>query len=1495
MFVIPQESAVVFRSSPALPSPQEETKLSTVPNEAIIPSDGSATEPEVHTPLPETPPVSDAELTERARLLVESWQTVAPNPESNREPGLTERLKALTLRLDQTLGAARERHAGKDLTPELELLESSRALEGALKSTDSAVSAMQEFPQIRLNNACIPRIILLAIAYIDHTHGIWSAPSFQLYVEEVQRKHTLLLGEVLLAPPALKLAQLEYILDRANEMFAGNKRVPIEQSPLSGPIHSLRRLNQFEWRALLESITSFDHILRQDPVGVFSRMEDETRHTYHRRVAQLACYSDCSEVDTARAALDLCHLARSSNEQDPCCRERTQHIGYYLFAEGASALKRRIGYHPPTVEKLRDFVRRYNEDFYIIGIIVVSILLIIPISAPLVPHGSFVAVVCTLLLALIPVTQGAVELVNGLVLSMLKAESLPKVDFSRGVPAESTSMVVVPTLLLSESQVQELFDELEARYLSNEDLNIHFCLLTDLPDSSTQPPADENHPLVQKAIAHIGILNAKYAGGKGGSFLLLHRHRVFNVREGVWMGWERKRGKLLDLNKLLLREFDSFPIKAGPLHILERVRYVITLDSDTQLPRSTAARLIGTIAHPLNRAIVDSRSRTVTAGYGILQPRVGVSVSSASRSRLAAIYSGETGYDIYTRAVSDVYQDLFGEGIFAGKGIYEVSVLHQVLERRFPRNALLSHDLIEGAYVRAGLVSDIEIIDDYPSQHAAHTRRKHRWIRGDWQILRWLFAKVPDESGRLVPNPISVISQWKIFDNLRRSLVEPVTFLVLVLGYFVFPGGALFWSAVTVALMLLPSLAQLALDLARALFTLDAGAVRGAFSAWLGQVAFAFINLTFLAHQMLLSLDAIVRTLTRSFVSGQRLLQWETAAQSEANRTRNTLDGYLLISPVIAILIAAGLFLHHSHSLIAASPILFLWLIAPLVASWLNSPPRKSRTPLKEQDRNFLWRQALSLWRFYADFGGADNHWLIPDNVEEKGLHQVRKLSPTNLGMLLNARQAAYALGFLTIAEFAEATLGTLLTYQRIEKYRGHIYNWYQIETLEAIPPFTISTVDSGNLAASFYTLHGGALEMLSHPILQAKDFSLLDLNDNSQSLQARELEFRVDELFASPPPLLDSAFARDLETRRQALRSLIEFHLPWLLPEYAPLRRLGLPQFSEMPALQNAEQHIHRLTESLAVSSEDAGLETLVESLRDRLRFAAEKLKHLAEDMQRIIGLAEDSAEQMDFSFLFVESRQLLSIGYDGRQHELHAACYDLLASEARIATFLAVAKGDIPQRAWFQLDRSHVLVKGRAALLSWTGTMFEYMMPALWMRTFPDTLLTNSLEAVAHIQRDHVRRIPWGISESGFAKTDPQGRYGYQAWGIPKLALKYGAEDGPVISPYSTFLVIPILRNEALANLKRMAKLGWVGQYGFYEAADYTEGSEPQLVRSWMAHHQGMALLAVTNLLCNGIVQTWFHANPRVRAAELMLHEKALKQDTIRQLAERAEPTAA
>jgi cyclic beta-1,2-glucan synthetase len=1405
------------------------------------------------TGLPEEPTISETELRRHADELSRHLRAQVPGKS---QEGLERYFERLRKWLAARVPVWKQGTTTTELTPKLELVESARMFESVIPRGDSAAATYKDVPVADLEPAgLLPQIIHIAGSYLAAVDGIWSPRTLSIYIEQMQKHHPLRLREIELLPDALKLAQLEFLLNRADDAFAAGELPPIEQSPFSAPIHSLRRMNQIEWREILEPLVPFDSVLRLDPTGTFAKMEEETRAAYRLRIAELSRNSDTNEVQTAQVALELAQTASKAEYADQRMAQRKSHVGYYLFADGVRELKLRIGFRPTPMERLRELISTYNEEFYILGTFILALLLITAIISPLVPHHEFWPVMAALLLALLPATQGAVDLVNGIVTTMMKTEALPKLDFSKGIPQEASTLVVVPTLLLNERQVEDLVDELEARYLSNQDPHLHFALLTDLPDTAARPPQEDEGPLVDLAAHFIDDLNRKYADRNQGSFLLLHRHRVFNARQGVWMGWERKRGKLLDLNMLLEGEHDAFPRKVGPLGVLEHIRYVITLDSDTQLPRGTAARMIGTMVHPLNRAIIHPKLRIVTAGYGLLQPRVGVSVSSASRSRLSALYSGETGFDVYARAVSDAYQDLFGEGIFTGKGIYDVASFHSVLNHRFPKNALLSHDLIEGAYVRAGLVSDIEVIDDYPSHYSAHMKRKHRWVRGDWQILRWLFNTVPDEYGRLVVNPISTISRWKIIDNLRRSLIEPIAFLLFVFGWFFLPGGALYWTVAVLLVILLPGLVQLGFNVVRGLLKGSFAAFRDGLVTFVSSLSITLLNLIFLPHHMLLSLDAIVRSLVRLFLTGENLLDWETAAQSEASVGRGQLDMYLKLSPLISLTIAIGLALARPEALFPAAPILLLWALAPAVAAWVNSPPRTTEGPLKAADRDFLERQALLIWRYFAEFGGPENHWLIPDNVEEKEMFQVRKLSPTNLGMLLNARQAACEFGFFAPDRFAEATLGTLNTYEGLEKQRGHIYNWYDIATLQPIMPRIVSAVDSGNLAASFYSLHSGVLDMLKNPL----PLHVL----TSQAASGKTGDW-VDE---------------ELERCRRDWSRFIDEYAPWFQPRFETLFANEAKK-TEGLTLAKAAQFVTDLDQRLASST--GAQKQLADELRALLPEAKQKIILLRTHLEEIAARSNRYADAMQYGFLLVKSRNLLSIGYDGITGELYGACYDLLASEARMAFFLGVAKGDIPQEAWFRLDRSHILVKGRACLLSWTGTMFEFMMPALWMKPYANTLITRSLESAVQIQRDHVRGIPWGISESGFAKLDDSGRYGYQAWGIPQVALKYGAEDGPVISPYSSFLALPMLRDEAIENIRRMGNMGWVGSYGFYEAADYTTSREPRMVHSWMAHHQGMSLLAITNLLRDGAFQRWFHATPIVRAAELLLHEKPLSKES-------------
>lgn len=1445
--------------------------------------------------LPEEPSVSAEALRARAEELKAHLHPAKVHASDAFET----RLDRLRKRLGDRSQACRRLAQPGVLTPALEFLESSRMFEGVLTDAREAERSYEKLPFVAAGDDMVPRIVRVAEEYISAVKGVWSSASLEIFLGSIQGADPLLLREVYALPGALRVAQLEFVLDRGDEALTDGADPAIENSPFSAPIHSLRRLNQFEWPTLLERLLVFHHILADDPAGAYLVMDDESRESYRTRIAELAMRSDASEVEVASTAIHMAQEAAASPFEDARQQRRVTHVGYYLFEEGFVEFTPSIGYHPTLLERLRTTLRHHNEEVYILGIALLSVLLIAGFMVPVVPHSNFVAISITLLVALLPATQGAADLVNNTISALFPPRALPKLDYHDGIEEAAATLVVIPTLLLRESQVCGLFDEMEARFLANQDRRLHFALLTDLPDSQERPQQDDQNELVEQAVRLTNELNRKYDREKAGCFLLLHRHRVFNSRQGVWMGWERKRGKLLDLNRLLMGAFDSFPVKAGPLEVLRDVRYVITLDADTQLPRGTAARMVGAMHHPLNQAIVDPRTRTVKAGYGILQPRVGVSVASASRSRLAALFSGETGFDIYTRAVSDVYQDFFGEGIFTGKGIYDVAILHQVLDGRFPPNFLLSHDLIEGSYARAGLATDIEVIDDYPSHYSAHTRRKHRWVRGDWQIVQWLSGRVPDESGKPVPNPISLLSQWKIFDNLRRSLVEPVTFLLLVFGWFVLPGGARYWTLVLLTLLLLPVFVQLAFQLGRAAVNRSAAQVTGGFETFVASLGVNLLYIAFLPHQMLLSVDAIVRSLVRRFVTGKRLLEWETAAQSEENRERSTLDRYLQVSPLVALAVVWGLFSWHREALWSAGPVLALWISSPFLAGWLDSPPRRAARPLSTDQRRFLEEEALLIWRYFAEFGGEQNHWLIPDNVEERELFAVRKLSPTNLGMLLNARQAAVRLGFITLPEFALATRGTFATYERLAKWNGHIYNWYDIEALKPLAPRIVSTVDNGNLAASLYALHGGLLDVLKHPALGATPFAAIARMAGSErnfDSDARGLHEAVQWLVRQQ--IEGSTWKlQEAARRRSALLLYVEQYLPWMLPQYDAL--LAVPEFEApentvIPAPEHAAEYARAMAFRVAVlmqrEPENAPVRALAAELHQRLQTAAAAWETLAVQLTTLSQEAEQHADAMRFDLLFVPARQLLSIAYDVDAGQLHSACYDLLASEARIASFLAVAKGDIPQRAWFRLDRTHTLVKGHAALLSWTGTMFEYMMPALWTRSYPDTLLTRSLASCVAIQQKHVRRIPWGISESGYAQTDAQGRYAYQAWGVPALALKYGADDGPVISPYSTFLALSYDRERSLANLKRMAGMGWQGDYGFYEAADCTGDGKAKLVRSWMAHHQGMSLLAATNLLCDNAVQKWFHANPKVRAAELLLHERPLSRQALRTIEERS-----
>lgn len=1256
-----------------------------------------------------------------------------------------------------------------------------------------------------------PRTILVAHEYLEKSESPFQAEEFASFIcaEQDRAGYPLLMDEIWAMKSALQVLLLERIA----------KAIEGGAVDLESTITSLRSVGSADWQEIFSQINSVDRILGEDPTDSYRQMDFDSQDLYRNRIAEIALRTNYSEIEVARIALALAREQAEKPHTNKRIHERLSHIGYFLIEDGFARMKSIVNYHAPPSRWIRSLVLRFPSSFYMVGVELATLALVFWICTEM---GSPRPIVAVLALLIIPATHAAVHFMNTLAGLITKPRVLPRFDFSKGIPEEYATAVAVPVLLLNENQVRNLVRDLRIRFLANSDPQLSFVLLSDSPDSSQA--FDDKDKLVELAQKLIEELNAEY----GPRFYLLHRHRSFNESEGKWMGWERKRGKLVDFNQYLRGALNPFPVTAGDVQRLQNVRFVITVDSDTQVPRGSAAKLVGTIAHPLNRAIIDPSTNMVVEGYGILQPQIGVSIHSASRSWLANIYSGQTGFDIYTRAVSDTYQDLFGEAIFTGKGIYDVDVFRTVLEKRFPNNTLLSHDLIEGAYARTGLVSDVELVDDFPSHFSAYCRRQHRWVRGDWQVMRWLLPLVPDFDGKPIVNPISLLSAWKIADNLRRSLIHPAALALLLAGWFWFSGSPLGWTLVSLGLFLIPAVSQL-------FFAFLRFPVKGV-RAFLKDVAISFfkdsfmsvLQFVFLIHQTLLSLDAIVRSLVRT-VKGRRLLEWETAAESESANKKAPVDTYLEWTPYFAALIGILVVVFRPTSLYAALPPILLWIFSRAISNWLNAPPEPVDDQISDSDEQKLRAEGLRTWRYFTEFSKEENHWLIPDNVRQDGLTPANRMSPTNLGMLLNARIAAVEMGWTTRDEFAAMTRHTLETALRMERYRGHFFNWYSTEDLKVMAPQFVSAVDSGNLAVCLWTLK----QAVKH------------LPDRSRLLEG--------------------------------IRDYIS-----LIADIEPNAAKGLTSFrGEAEELDEVDRQAELL---LADHSIDPEARWWARELRLRIAAAYQESRSDTEKILRWISRVCDRfVEEMDFSFLYLPKKKALSIGYNVDESRLEAAAYDVLASEARSAVFVAIAKGDITQQAWFHLGRAHTLAFGRKVLVSWSGTMFEYLMPMLWMRHYPDTLLARSAREIVTVQRKQGESLdrPWGVSECGYGYGDQNTEYSYQAVGLPQTALNPEIGDPNVVAPYAAFLALPVDAKEANRNISRMRKMGWRGTFGYYESVDYSPSRADVrqpfgIVREWMVHHQGMALLALCNFVKGNVIQELFHLEPAVEATERILQER-------------------
>ena len=1116
----------------------------------------------------------------------------------------------------------------------------------------------------------------------------------------------------------------------------------------------------------------------------------------------------------------------------------------------------------------------------------------------------------------------AVALVNRLATLLAPPHLLPRMDFSKGIPPESRTLAVVPTMLTS-ANLENLIEALEVRFLANRDDNLHLGLLTDFRDAD-QESLPEDEPLLRLARQRIEQLNDKYPGKNSDTFFLFHRSRRWNPGERTWMGYERKRGKLGDLNALLRGDpGNRFSLVVGDIRVLSSVKYVITLDTDTQLPRDSAWQLVGAMAHPLNRARYDPDKQRVVEGYGILQPRVAASLPSTNRSRYARMSGSEPGIDPYTRAVSDVYQDVFHEGSFIGKGIYDVDAFEQALSGRFPENRILSHDLLEGCYARAGLLSDVELYEEYPTRFSADVSRRHRWIRGDWQILRWVLPGAPGPGGRFQRNPLSALSRWKIFDNLRRSLTPSALALLLILGWTVLP-AAWFWTVAVIAIVLIPCILASVLDVlhkpSEVLLRQHLAAAAHSAERHFAQAAF---TLACLPYEAFFTLDAIFRTAWRMWITHRRMLEWNPSSTHDFGDRTNlaAVCRTMWIAPALSVVAAVYLALLRPSALAGAGPLLALWLTSPVIAWWISRPLVHRGARLTADQTVFLRKLSRKTWGFFETFVGPEDHWLPPDNYQENPVAVVsHRTSPTNMGLTLLANLSAYDFGYVSAGQLIERTSNALHTMGTMERYRGHFFNWYDTRSLKPLTPRYVSTVDSGNLAASLLTLRPGLLAVADDKILGARLFAglsdtlegLQDAAGGSAATQLAQLRKKLAHLCEFPPGTL-TATRLNLETLTSSAAKVVAalepgdseanwwasafagqcraagdelaFLAPWSALPATLDWRSDCPELSNIPTLRELatlEVDLLAALEQRHGSEATPEASTWLAELRSLITQAGQRARTR---ISTIATLAQQCGElaRFEYGFLFDEARHLLAIGYNVGESRRDSSFYDLLASEARLSSFVGIAQGKLPQESWFALGRLLTNADGEPTLLSWSGSMFEYLMPLLVMPTYDNTLLDETYKAAVHGQIEYGKRrgVPWGISESGYNTTDVHLNYQYRAFGVPGQGLKRGLAEDLVIAPYASALALMVAPEEACLNLQRLAAEGAEGRYGFYEAIDYTpsrlpRGKSSAIVRSFMAHHQGMSLLSLAYLLLNRPMQKRFESEPLIQATILLLQER-------------------
>lgn len=1313
-----------------------------------------------------------------------------------------------------------------------------------------------------------PRILMLA-------HGVLSATSHQItrhgveaYLTGYQSHHPLDIAELWAFPAILRLACIERL---ANGFAAAFAAVPspfasshsCEQFPppseiddcVARAIANLVVISKINWKDVFNNCSEADRLLRKDPSNHYAQCDFDTRDAYRRSVERLADLARCDQLDAARAALNLAEHSEN---------DRKRHVGFWLAGSGLPELERALGIKVSATRQISRALQRQPGIAYAAMLFACGLAgLAIPIAYLLAHEANALLLTLGIALSALPTTVLAVSIVNWLVTLTVPPRQLPKLDFSKGIDPAARTVVIVPVILGSVAEVDAIIAQLELQRLANPEAH-SFVLLSDPVDAEeSRSPSDA---VIERALRRgIITLNRKWHGG----FCLMHRERQYNQAQGCWMAWERKRGKIEQFNQFLLTgDRSAFPIVAGKIRSLIGAVFVVTADGDTRLTQGSVARLAGALAHPLNRPVFGQSGR-VEAGYTLLQPRVEIGPHGVA-TRFARLFGGDSAIDIYSRAVSDVYHDLTGTGNYVGKGIYDVAAFTRSLEGRTPENLLLSHDLWEGLHGRAGLVSDIVVYEGFPESYAEYARRWHRWIRGDWQLLPWLWAHVPGPGGQRLDNRLSAFDRLRIWDNMRRSLVPPSVMLLLLAGWFILPGSAVVWTFISLlvpgAWLFTEAVTGMARGRRRGVLTSFGQETRQHLQRWALQLAF-------LPADSFTALHAISLTLLR-LRRGQHLLEWTSAAQVNQLLARSSLRttqwAATWPAPLAALAITPAIISFGSDALIAAAPLLAAWLAAPEIARWSALPDRRKIASLNEDERQYLRLVARRSWLFFERFAGATDHWLPPDNHQEAPVAATaHRTSPTNIGMMVLSALSAWRLGHLGSPEFALRMTSLLDALDRMEKWHGHLLNWYDTTSLEPLEPRYVSTVDSGNLAVSLVVLENGCRDIAAQPIFTAD--RLTGFADCLSLLEAALIKSGLGtDLHRCAARLHDAILAsRDEPAVWSATLAFADQQLAEL--RAAIVKALSgastiAPQLIEpvQDWLERSEHHLEQSREELSNSRDDTHTEL------------TEQLEHIA---RRAAGMAK----AMDFRPLYDSHRHLFHIGYDLSGERLDPHLYDLLASEARLASYFAIAKRDVPPEHWFQLGRPVTRIGGRTTLISWNGSMFEYLMPSLFVRSHDATLLGMTESQVVAIQRNYAasQSMPWGISESGFAAHGSDGILRYRAFGVPAIGLRRGLEEDMVVAPYASALALPFDPKHVIKNLHRLENLGALGRFGFHEAVDFTparrtEDGQASTVSSYMAHHHGMTIAAITNAIADDAIVKWFSANQQMRSVDLILHER-------------------